>query len=221
MFNSKALKPFDDDEPKTKLGKFLSEMRMAFYEFEYSDVWWKEWIYNTVKFIQDWTYYNPYGFFENLKRVYAYGKLGWNNYDWEGHYLYKVMQFKLKRMQHELTHNSHAIPNQHNEMKALALAIKLGDRLYDDYQSYHHFHDLHNKKWGEAEMKSVPCTWDENGKPRSYSVDFSRANARTNEEKKQERKEFLEAVNKDERRKIRDREIYFKILAKYLPYMWD
>jgi len=105
--------------------------------------------------------------------------------------------------------------HQYNEMKALVLVIKIGDRLLED--NYTKFYDLHNKKWGELDTTSNKSDI----MPDSYEISFSRPKANTEEEKEQERLEMLECYKIDERFKDKDKKLYFSILSKYYEYMWD
>ena len=211
---TKALRGFDDlddDKPKNLLEKISSKID----EFRWEDGWLNDKVDDLLTFLKDIFYYNPRGFIRNLKRSIDYVKLGWNNYDWDGGYLYEVIQFKLKRMLPELE-NGHAIPNQYNELKALKLAIKLGDKLLNSWDSYKQFSDLHNKKWGE-----VNISFEKVEGSKCSRILSNRPNANTEEEKEKENKELREAWKKDRNREDRDRKIYFGILEKYIDFMWD
>lgn len=214
MLNSKALKPFDEEDKKDTLWDKINH-------FRHGDSWLGDKFDDVMTFLENWLYYNPRAFLRNIKRFWDYGRQGWSNFDFDGHYLLDDMQFKLKRIQ-KCLENGHAIPNQHNELKALKICIKLGDKLKDEWKNYRRFLTMHDKKWGELETWTEKVEGSE-GKPGGpYHRWLSkRVGAVTDEEKEQERKEFLEATRADEREKDRDRNLYFRILGKYLPYMWD
>lgn len=211
--NSKALRGFDDLNPKPK--SILDRLLTKLEDLRYRDGFFYDKLDTFLTFIVNTFHYAPRSFFRNLRRSVDYIKLGWNNYDWDSHYIYEVLQFKLKRTLKELE-SGHSIPNQYNELKALKLAIKLGDRLVEDWNHYSQFRDLHDAKWGKLDMDFEPVEDSNN-----LRLISSRPNANTKEEKEQELSDFMTALKKDDRRKQRDREIYFKILAKYIEYMWD
>jgi hypothetical protein len=101
-------------------------------------------------------------------------------------------------------------------MKAIKLTIKLLERLNKDY---HRFGDMHDAKWGEMKTWFEPV---EEGNPLSGSYwRSSRPNANTPELEEQEREEFLEAHRADCREEERDRQLVYKLIAKYIRYWWD
>jgi len=155
-------------------------------------------------------------FFTNIKRVIDYLPLIWNDRDWDHYFLISLMQFKLKRMKYYFDNHGIADMTENNELKALDFIIKIGDRYSSaDDEENSHFYKLHNKKWGELDIKSKDA-----GEGLSELI-FSRPNANTEEEKEQERKEFLESTKVDERRRQRLKKYYFSALDKYVEYFWD
>lgn len=148
-----------------------------------------------------------------LKKCTQYCRLLWNDYDWDGHYLYPIMELKLKRMLKSLKHGH--LEQDPRHLKALEIAIAACQRLHkDDYWSPH---DRHDKKWGKTK------TWFTKSKrdPKCSEWHSSRPKAKTKKQIEQERKEFLHACKMEEMLKTRDRKVLFGIIAKYIPFWWD
>lgn len=172
-----------------------------------------EWFYDTK--LYDIYSYIFYSFPERLSRALAFFKIGWLNHDWDNHYLNELVLFKLKRLQHCFIHYGHHAedcPNYKPKMKSLALAIKLLERVVKN--EYTKFYELHEKKWGKRTVKWIP-------EGEHFKMDVKKEKANTPELKEQERKEFLEAVRKDDRLEARDKKLAYAIIGKYQDYWWD
>lgn len=155
-----------------------------------------------------------------LTKLYSYAKMMWvtGDYDFDAHSIYPLIELKLKRVRESLK-NGRAIQDP-KDMKALDLCIKLSRRLYED-KYWEKRARKHEEKWGESDMITTPASYDDKGNPLTYSIDFTRTNANTPEEKEQERKEMLESAYLEEEIKQRERIWLFEIMAKYLPTWWD
>jgi hypothetical protein len=114
--------------------------------------------------------------------------------------------------------NGYAVPEK-TKNQSIRVAIKLADRITS--HDYHYFYDLHNQKWGEPIMRFIPIPEEESIIPRCSRMEIEHPNAKTEEEKAQERKEFREAYEKDELIKKRDRRWFFDIMKKYHEWWWD
>lgn len=168
-------------------------------------------------------------FFKGLKRGFAFFKIGFNNHDWDYDYLHELVLFKLKRMYYEMENFGYHSPKCSNykpKMKSLKLTIKLLER-YIAGDDKHYCGPLlrHDEKWGEMKTWSVPVDSAGNEIPEKEAKLFrwmtSRPNAITEEEKEQERKEFLEAFRLCDTLKQRDIRNVYHIIAKYHNYWWD
>jgi hypothetical protein len=157
-------------------------------------------------------------FIRKLKRFVAYGMHGYNTYDWDYGYLFEMLEFKLKRMQHEII-NGHHTPDKATD-QSLRLCLKLLKKL--NGRDYHYFMDIHNAKWGESEW--VFHRHDEDGKEIENGcsrLEIIKPNANTPEEKAQERAEFSIAYKKDDAQQARDKRLLFRIMEKYHQCWWD
>lgn len=192
----KPLKIFGRREPSTPLSRFCDWLRVPW----------------------DWLSGKCRRYKKCLKRSWAFAKLGWENYDFDACYLIEVMVFKLKRLYIGCTDDAVAI-HEDEHLQALRLAIRLGEKLRTDDYSY--FMDCHNKKWGELDLIEIPLpddTYPEYG--RAYEIRSCRPNV-TEENKEQERQEFLTAVDSDDAIRKRDSRWFFAIIDKYHPFWWD
>lgn len=206
MFKSKALKEnfLEDDGPSPKKDSGpISRAATSVYDF--------------LKFN---LYYTVTGFLgryiERISRSLAFAKIGWLSYDFDSVHLYDLMAFKLKRLR-KCLENGHAI-QEDSDMKALTEAAKLCTRLFNErYDDV--FHRSHDKKWGKIR------TWferssDAEDRGMNY-FKSSRPNVASDEEKSQERKDFLECYDKGEKLRRKDIDRLAEILKDHAPSWWD
>lgn len=157
---------------------------------------------------------------ERIGRSIAFARFGWLNYDFDAYTMYDLMQFKLKRIQKALIKGM-AIQEK-EDMDALQVAIKLTGRLYrGNYERY--FHKLHDRKWGDMpDWDSEPADLDKNGKPLTFRLIFKeRANVKTEEDKEQQRKDFLACYEQGEVLKLKDLDKLNEIFKKHAARWWD
>lgn len=202
MLKSKALKEgalksyAGDGEKRSKLYDWWIESKIA------------DWWYNT-----SWKYFgNP---IFQIKRLYQwYVKVFRYDYDFDGHCLFAIIEYKLIRIEKSLI-KGHAI-QEDVDMKALRLAIKLARRLKDDsYQEA--FWDRHERKWGKMKTWFEPCT----DRPSFSTWNSSRPKAVTEEEKELQREDFRKMCFAIDAKTDREQRWFFRILDKYLRIWWD
>lgn len=157
-------------------------------------------------------YYLVRGFFRSVKRSYDYAKFGWNNHDYDYGYLLELMHFKLKRLENAIL-NGYAERNKQTN-QSIRICIKLLKKLA--FKDYGYFTELHYKKWGEPEM-----VYSESDSKGLVRAEIKYKNVITDEDKKQQTQEFLEAYKKDEEQEQRDVRLLFSIMAKYHKRWWD
>lgn len=178
----------------------------------------QEWLYDRwlVKKYKDFVYYCIRKPYEDALKMY-----GWytnvfkkNEYDWEGHSLYAIMEYKFQRLEKNLQ-NGHAIQDP-QDMKALALAIKLSKRLKEDRYEDRAW-DRIEKKWGKLKTWFTPIEGKEGYS--SWNAKYEKEN--TLEDKNaiySEKMGYYKAA--DMRRKREERWLY-DILHKHLRSWWD
>lgn len=169
-------------------------------------------------------YYPITGFYhritERVGRSLSWAKFTYLNYDFDSAFLYDVMEFKLKRLEHCLK-NGHAV-QQKEDMKALKELIKICKRLhnYDDYDDK--YHDEHDKKWGKRPRYESEPIKNEKGEITSYKMIFKdRPNVKTKKQQEQERKEFLACAEKGHADYCKDLDRMAEILKNHGRNWWD
>lgn len=193
MFQSKPVKDLSDKEP-SKL--YLWWIQSPIGDVYYDLVW---------KLIE-----NP---IFQIKRLYQwYVNVFRYDYDFDGHCLFAIIGYKLKRIR-DVLNDGHLV-QEDNDLKALDLAIKLCTRLKEDkYEEI--FFDRHDAKWGE--MRG----FDHYSGKKSLPFDSSRPNAKTPEEKEREREDFRKAYEGAYAMAKREEKWFYAILHKYLTAWWD
>lgn len=148
-----------------------------------------------------------------IKAVQWYWNVLRKDHDWDGAYIYPIIEYKLKRIRYALENGyAHQEPK---DMKALSLAIKLSNRLSKEQYAFRSY-NKHDRKWGGLEMISRPAE----GKIGYYNVLFNRPNAVTDSEKLQEKAELQAIYQLEQKLMDRDERLLFDIIRKYRHRWW-
>jgi hypothetical protein len=196
MFDSKPLK--EDPEPKKARNKLLS--------------WW----YCTpiYAFWDDWSWKLWGKPLSHIKKVWGWY---WNvfryDFDFDGHSLFAIIEYKLKRVQRCLEKG--VAWQEPKDMKALKIAIKLAGRLKEDNYDMVTY-DRHEKKWGPMQTWTTPCQDSD-----FYTWHSSRPRAVFREQKEEERKDRWAGLLAAEAKCKREEKWLYDILHKYLRKLWD
>ncbi len=174
--------------------------------------WWQDSV------VGDWLHSAGYALFrrpwKTITKLY-----GWqthvfkNDYDFDGHSMFAILEYKLQRIQKELI-NGHAV-QEDEDLHALALAIKLAGRLKEDkYELV--VHRRHDAKWGEliTWMEPIPNSTNKYWRCR-------REHAVTDDQKTQERAEAVAGYDAASKRMERETRWFYGILGKYQRRWWD
>ncbi len=196
MLQSKALKENADSKEPSRL--YLWWLDTAISEYYYSFV---------HKFVT-----NP--IFQVKRLIQWYWNVFRFDYDFDGHCMFAIIEYKLKRIQHVL-YNGHAI-HEDKDLKALKVAIKLAARLKDDNYEIVAF-DRFEKKWGKLR------SWNTPSKDRKdlLQCHFKYENVNTPEDEAKcygdRRIQYQMTYN----RYKREEKWLYAILHKYLRNWWD
>ena len=139
----------------------------------------------------------------------------WQDRDWDHWFLYKIIYFKLKRMENLQRKYGNCVDNEKlaDQIKVAALLLK---RLMDD-DYLTNVLKPHEKKWGESKFIWTPKPDDE-----EYSLlNIKVEKANTEEEIEQESKERLRLYNHARGLKQQDLDMVFKHMRKYIEGWWD
>ena len=192
MLQSKRIKDLHEKESsKLYLWWIDTKISKVYYDF----IW---------KFIQKPIF--------QIKRLYQWQTQVFRyDYDFDGHCLFAIIEYKLKRLEAVLK-DGHAV-QENMDMKALRLAIKLAGRLREDkYEDI--FYDRHDAKWGKMKTWFTPTK-------RGSLWNNSRPKANTEAEKDLERTEFTKAYTDAYAMMKREEKWLYAILLKYLRNLWD
>lgn len=207
MLNSKALKP--------KKFRWTYES-----DYENGDMTFIEKVSYLFKKFFVWPFTDNYKYYKRKAKIaYDYAKFGYDNYDWDFHCVYQLLEFKLKRLYNALE-NGVAYQDK-EDMDALKEMIKitrrLGRKTYEEK-----YHRMHDSVWGKIETSSTP-NYDEKGKVQTYTWNSWRngtINA-TQEIKDQERKEFLGCYQSAEVDRMKDIDRLAELLKNHSLKLWD
>ena len=97
--------------------------------------------------------------------------------------------------------------------RCLALLKKVNDE-WENYEKP--FMDQHEKKWGEIDFEFVPIENSDN-----FSMEMKYARDLTEEERKQERAEYLEGMNKARHQRELDLAEAMEIISRRVDEWWD
>lgn len=149
---------------------------------------------------------------EFIIRVYDYLPILWNDRDWDYAFIYKLLEFKLKRVEKDLT--AGIVDCTKTQLHSVRLSIKLLNRLHS-HEYGARSGKLFDAKWGELLFIETPVE----GKP-YVRVSFHREKATTPELAAQQRVEALACYKLEEELQSRDRRNVFAIISKYCEGWW-
>ncbi len=194
---SKAIKPeFGEEPPMKDEPTWKLKLRSWWYDF----------------FLYRW-YSNVDVFIRRFKRVVKWGRFMWTNWDFDAATIFPLLERKLLRIQHCLI-NGHAI-QEDKDLKALRVAIKLANRLSNDYHE-RKYYDWHERKWGDSVF------WFTDTEDKNYKRwNSRRTKVKTKEDEEQEVTDLRKIWEKSPKWEDRDVKWLFAIIAKYYRVWWD
>jgi hypothetical protein len=150
-----------------------------------------------------------------VKNIIDYFPIIWKDRDWDHYYLYRLLRYKLERMEKLQREHGHHVDHikTADEIKVCKLLL---DRLIkDDYLM--NVMEPHDKKWGESEWNFTPC--EDN--PEFSELHFTHPNANTEEEIELEKKERIRLYKHSNNLRSQDLDMLFKLLRKQVEGWWD
>ena len=161
--------------------------------------------------IETW-FYNVRNGIENIKN---WLPTIWEDRNWDHYYIYVILRRKLHLMEQNIRHNGHHV-NAERDADNIKVCVNLLDRLIAD--DYHEMaFGKHDKKWGDIELRTKPVE----GRDDIVGVDIHRDKVITEDDKKQERKEFKNAAEHETYLREQDLDLLFKNMRKYIQTWWD
>jgi len=144
-----------------------------------------------------------------VQNIIKYIPIIYKDRDWDQCFLFKLLQFKLLRMEDLFINNGHLESNERNA-KQMRVCINLLDRIIKD-EYYENVFKNHDKKWGGLEF----------GIEENETCTLLRLNTKTKEDKKQERKEYRILSDKLVRIQKQDIDMLFLNIRKHIQEWWD
>lgn len=165
---------------------------------------------------------NKIKMFKSLKRVkqsitnlIKWFPVIWNDRDWDHQFFHIMLRKKLSNME-DFYRNHGCHLNAIKDADNIKICVNLLDRIIQD--KYHEmFFDNHDKKWGDITLMYSNI---EDNKD-LVSVDVIRSKTITEEDKKQERKEFESLFKKQEQQRLQDIEYLYDMLKNNILCWWD
>lgn len=164
-------------------------------------------------------------FLYKFKRALAYFLRGWKSYDWDNHYLYEDMLFKMRRMMVQFNSERGIVFDtdekefrRNKTIKSLRIAIKLLDKMVNPLDHY-------SKNMVEFEKIYGEVTLERTGEEIRNGQTLVKVNLMINGKPLEDNPELktknIEAHAKDDRHEQRDQKLFFKIFEHYSTYWWS
>jgi len=145
----------------------------------------------------------------SIKNVIRWFPVIWRDRDWDHRYFFRIMQNKIKNMEHYSRVHGHLVSSetQANEMKRVYLLLK---RLTGDIYNDMVFTEF-DKKWGEA---TFSINEDD-------SLNITYENELTKEDKVELLYDLHEAFKRENYLKKQDVNYLFDLIKKHVLNWWD
>jgi len=150
--------------------------------------------------------------FKNLIKWFA---VIWKDRQWDHYYIYVILRHKLHLTEQFIRHygcHIRHIEDANNIKKCVLLLDRL---IKDDY--YENVYKHHDEKWGDTNFSFTDST----DYPNCSELHITYENVKTEEDKKQQEKEYKRLMNKPQELKDQDLDLLFKTIRKYIQTWWD
>jgi len=151
---------------------------------------------------------------QGIKNLIEWFPIIWKDRWWDHWFIYAVLHRKLSLMEHNFRHHGVSANRKHDADK-IKLCVLLLERLRDD-NYFEMAYKQHHEKWGEPEFD-----WIDTDDPDLVELKIKHDNVITEEDKKQERKEFKTATEHENYLRQQDLEMLFGLMRKHIQCWWD
>ena len=204
--------------------KIKELLKTRFYHNIYladTGIAWLDWLSDKAQNI----YTNIVVFKESTQRFFYWGWAMRKNHDWDYQYLLIMLDLKLARMEKCFKTQGHCVWNscpeepEYKTMRKFEFTRYVLKRLLDrDSSGYAiNSHEKHDKKWGKLQWNIG--RGDDTALIKSIHI--WRKGTTTPELEKQEREEYRELIDLDEKIYNRDKKVFYKLLHDYGEQFWD
>lgn len=139
-----------------------------------------------------------------VKHVLAFARFAWTDWDYDSLYLFKLIHFKLKRMEKNFQTGSRDIDDDDNSLKSIRVSIKLLEGVLNQDRSLCRFLNQYGDSTldfsADNRFKEIPPP----GIELEQYIEFRQ-----------------KAMNEDIRREKRNSRLLFRIMEKYYMTWWD
>ena len=149
-----------------------------------------------------------------IPNFWRWRKIIWNDRDWDQHFLYEVMEFKLRNMADLHRNYGHGVYAERYAKQMETCAALLKRIKEDEYHDNAFIH--HDRKYGELEMWGTPTD-----NPELTLCNFNRKKICNTNDYEQEEKDSRRLYKHVERMTKQDIEYCFKLMAKHIRGWWD
>jgi len=161
--------------------------------------------------IEDVIWYRPKLFMRNL---WVYKKILWSNYWFDSYYLLDLIKTKLEYDAKQYRKNGCTVNANNYALEMEYCALLLKKMTEDKYEESHLIE--HDKKWGKVKFTTTPIK-----NSTSKRMQISRPNAVTEEEEKQQNKEFRQHMEDAWDEKQVDTKKLFNFIGENVYRWWD
>ena len=140
-------------------------------------------------------------FFWNIKRIVKWLPILWNNFDWDGEFLFEIMAIKLKFMEDHFYNDASGV-GQRKESHKIKIARILCERIVND--------EYYNRALFPVELKWGKLIFTKHGLGTTFE------NVKDDTEYLMAHDDDWRAIMKSERQKIADIKYLFSHMSKYV-----
>lgn len=154
-------------------------------------------------------------FKRGIKNLIIWFPAVWRDRQWDHQYIYMMMRAKLNFQEQYIRKYGIHINNIEDANK-IKVCVNLLDRLIKDEYHETAFKN-HEKKWGQMQLNFK----DTKDYPDMQEAVITHPYVKTNEDKKNERKDFRRSCNHETDLREQDLDLLFKMMRKHIQGWWD
>lgn len=118
------------------------------------------WYRKTLDFICKYSGYNEVSYIvRKVKRILEWAPILWNDFDFDGNYMFTLMRYKAQRVSDCITRNDFIVDE---EQEVVRKSIRVFNKLLARFQDEDWHHELQDnileRKWGKK-IRWVPCKY--------------------------------------------------------------
>lgn len=155
--------------------------------------------------------------FKNLKygiiNLIKWFPIIWKDRDWDYGFILDILKFKLTNVENMFRYYGNHVDSKRDADNVHKALLYL-DRMIN-YDHHDNVFKHHDKKWGRIKMEFKDL---DDGRS---LLDITRPNAKTEEDKIRENKEYRKFLEVVEKQEVQDYKMFFDHLKKYIKTWWD